>query len=173
MFVFFNSSGIYLPVPRWSTSLPCLLVSQDSPAQCLISLPWWVRHPLPPTNMRAMKTLLDVKPYVSAGPMTELHRAERSLLRRRWESTEAPRFLWWRKERPGIFRLKGTANHCTWGWPRTPAPLPWSPSHHVPATHPFQSLSWSHSFHSLARTLLSLFLLKFLIIHVFIFPDEI
>lgn len=71
MFVFFNSSGIYLPVPRWSTSLPCLLVSQDSPAQCLISLPWWVRRPLPPTNMRAMKTLLDVKPYVSAGPMTE------------------------------------------------------------------------------------------------------
>lgn len=60
--VFFNSSGISLSVPRWSTSLPCLLESQDLPPQCLLSLPWWVRHPLPPTNMRAMNTLLDVKP---------------------------------------------------------------------------------------------------------------
>lgn len=110
--VFFNSSETYLSAPRWSTSLPCLLLSQDSLTQCLLSLPWWGRHPLPPTNIRAMKTLSAVKPTCK-GPLQKLPRAERSLLKWRWESSEAPRFLQRLKERAGIFRAKWTANHCT------------------------------------------------------------
>lgn len=153
----------FTSVPRWSTSLPFLLVSQ-----CLISLPWGVRFPLPPTNMRAMRTLLNVKPIHKCGARD----AEQS----------GP---YWggggNAQRPRAFAdAEGTSGHfqsemnCKpLHWPRTPAQLPWSLSHQVPATHPFQSLSQSNSFHSLARTLLSLFLLKFLIIHVFIFPDEI